>query len=93
MTNPDTSILKVRRSIHVKATPDRVWRAFTSKERMDEWWGLTKGLPEAGRSQGQWLTTYEPRVGGRIEMAVMIGAARALWRGNQDVRSREGTNF
>jgi uncharacterized protein YndB with AHSA1/START domain len=72
MTNPDASFLKVRRSIHIKAAPERVWQAFTSKARMDDWWGLTMGSPEAGTSKGQWLTAFEPRVGGRIEMAVML---------------------
>jgi uncharacterized protein YndB with AHSA1/START domain len=81
MTNPDTSILKVRRSIHIKAAPARVWQAFASKARMDEWWGLTKGTPEAGTSQGQWLTAYEPRLGGRIEMAVMWDGTRVSYGG------------
>lgn len=81
MTNPDASILKVRRSIHVRAAPERVWQAFTSKARMDEWWGARKGLPEAGTSRGQWLDTYEPRVGGRIEMAVMWDGARVGYGG------------
>ena len=81
MPNPDTSVLKVRRSIHIKATPERVWEAFTSKARMDDWWGLTKGSPEAGTSQGQWLTAFEPRAGGCIEMAVMLDGKRASYGG------------
>ena len=66
MPNPDASLLKVRRSIHINASPERVWQAFTSKSQMDLWWGLTKGSPEAGESKGQWLTAYEPRAGGRV---------------------------
>lgn len=81
MANPDSSVLKVRRSIHIKAPPGRVWQAFTSKANMDEWWGLTKGSPEAGTSQGQWLTAYAPRVGGHIEMAVMLDGSRASYGG------------
>lgn len=51
--NPDTSVLKVRRSILIRARPAQVWQAFTSKARMDQWWGLTKGSPKAGTPQGQ----------------------------------------
>ncbi len=79
--DPDRSILKVRRSILIGAAQVRVWQAFTSKERMEQWWGLTKSSPQAGTSQGQWLTVYEPRVGGRIEMAVMDNHARAAYGG------------
>ena len=81
MTNPDAGVLKVRRSIYIKATPSRVWQEFTSKARMDEWWGLTKDSPEAGTSKGHWLTTYDPRVGGRIEMAVMWDDKRVSYGG------------
>ena len=81
MTNPDASVLRVRRSIYVKAMPERVWQAFTSKSGMDEWWGPTKGSPDAGTSKGQWLTAYDPRVGGHIEMAVMWDGKRASYGG------------
>jgi len=79
--NPDASPLKVRRSVHVRATPERVWEAFTSKPRMDAWWGFAARTPEAGSSGGQWLDTYEPRVGGRIEMAVMWDGERVRYGG------------
>jgi uncharacterized protein YndB with AHSA1/START domain len=79
--NPDASLLKVRRSIHINASPERVWQAFTSKSQMDQWWGLTKGSPEAGQTKGQWLTAYEPHLGGRVEMAVMWAGTRARYGG------------
>jgi uncharacterized protein YndB with AHSA1/START domain len=81
MTSPDASILKVRRSIHVSAAPESVWSAFTSKEAMETWWGKTDGTPEAGTSRGQWLDAFEPRLGGRVEMAVMSGTERARYGG------------
>src|SRR6185369_13247820 len=59
-TNPDDSVLKVRRSIHVKASPQRVWGAFTTMERMDRWWGAKRGNPVGGQPTGQWLIAYEP---------------------------------
>jgi len=79
--NPDASVLEVRRSIHVRATPVHVWEAFKSKARMDEWWGATKGIPEAGTSQGQRLAVYDPRVGGHVEMEVMLDRIPARYRG------------
>ena len=78
---PENSVLKVRRSIHIKAPPSKVWGAFASFERMDGWWGFKTGDPQAGTSKGQFLDRYEPRVGGRIEMAVMWDGARVCYGG------------
>jgi uncharacterized protein YndB with AHSA1/START domain len=75
------SILVVRRSIHVRATPARVWEEFTSIERMSRWWGVMLGTPTAGTGNGQRLITYEPRVGGRIEMEVEFAGARLRYGG------------
>jgi uncharacterized protein YndB with AHSA1/START domain len=80
-TNPDDSVLKVRRSIHVKASPQRVWGAFTTMERMDRWWGAKRGNPVAGQPTGQWLIAYEPKLAGRIEMAVDMDGSRAHFGG------------
>jgi uncharacterized protein YndB with AHSA1/START domain len=55
------SLLTVRRSIHIAATPERVWQEFTDIRRMSAWWGT-----------GHRLVAYEPRVGGRIEMEVEV---------------------
>ena len=63
-------ILVVRRSIHIKVPPDRVWQEFTSFERMSRWWGVTVGTPVAGTPTGQRLLVYEPREGGSIQMEV-----------------------
>jgi uncharacterized protein YndB with AHSA1/START domain len=65
------SRLVVRRSIHIKAPPERVWKEFASFERMDLWWGKTLGTPAAGTPKGQRLLAYEPRTGGHIEMEVI----------------------
>jgi uncharacterized protein YndB with AHSA1/START domain len=83
MVRPEDSPLRVRRSIHVAAAPEKVWQAFSTKSRMEAWWGaLVEGEgPEAGKSQGQWLDTYEPRLHGRIVMAVMMGDDRAAYGG------------
>ncbi len=81
MTEPVESLLVVRRSIHIRATPARVWEEFTDFERMNRWWGLTIGTPEAGKPTGQRLVTYAPRVGGRIEMEVMFNGAPLRYGG------------
>jgi uncharacterized protein YndB with AHSA1/START domain len=91
--NPEHSVLRVRRSIHIKASPDRVWNEFTTFELMDRWWGARIGDPVAGTSKGQFLLEYTPRVGGRIEMAVDMGGQRVRYGGDIKVfnASRELT--
>lgn len=83
--NPDESVLKVRRSILINATPERVWAELSTFERMDRWWGAKIGTPEAGKPQGQWLIAYEPCVGGSIEMAVDMDGTRAHYGGTIEV--------
>ena len=81
MTNPDNSILNVRRSIHIAAPPARVWQEFTAKPRMDAWWGKVVGAATAGQPSGQHLRVYEPKLGGRIEMEVNMGGEPARYGG------------
>jgi uncharacterized protein YndB with AHSA1/START domain len=56
--------LAVRRSIFIKATAERIWGEFEDYGRMSRWWGT-----------GHRLITYEPRVGGAIEMEVEVDGA------------------
>jgi len=77
----DDSLLFVRRSIHVRALPQRVWREFLSHDRMALWWGKVAGETKAGTSQGQRLLTYQPRVGGRVEMEVTSDGAPVRYGG------------
>jgi uncharacterized protein YndB with AHSA1/START domain len=49
-------MLAVRRSVLIKAPPERVWEEFTSFERMKAWFGI-----------GHELVAYEPWVGGLVE--------------------------
>jgi uncharacterized protein YndB with AHSA1/START domain len=74
------SVLVVRRSIYIEASPERVWQEFESFERMNRWWGAMIGVPEAGTSKGQRLVTYDPPAG-RIEMEVMIDGNPARYGG------------
>ncbi len=81
MNSPDDSILKVRRSIHIAATPQRVWQEFTSKDRMALWWGAIIAKPVAGTPAGQHLVTYEPKLGGQIVMEVSMNGEPARYGG------------
>ena len=81
MSGKVQSILVVRRSIHIQATPARVWEEFTSFARMNRWWGVIIGTPEAGKPNGQRLVTYEPREGGHIEMEVLYQGAPLRYGG------------
>jgi len=90
---PEDSVLKVRRSIHIKAPPTAVWEKFGTQKLMDAWWGHKTGNPEAGESKGQWLDVYEPRVGGRIEMSVMWDGARVAYGGAVKVFSGQEFAF
>ena len=81
ISGPEDSILAVRRSILIKAPPGRVWEEFSSFPRMNAWWVHRIGEPRARTSKGQWLDVYEPRAGGRIQMAVQWDGARVTYGG------------
>ena len=63
----DPGELSVRRSIVIKAPPERVWEEFTSFERMRRWWSTDK--PDRKET----LVRYEPQVGGAMEMEIESG--------------------
>lgn len=81
MTNPDNSVLKVRRSIFIAAAPQRVWQEFTTQPRMDRWWGAIISEPVAGTPAGHRLVTYEPHLGGKIEMEVSMNGSPVRYGG------------
>lgn len=81
MTNPDDSLLKMRRSILIKAPPSAVWARFESAAAMATWWGLAKDKPQAASGEGQIIDRYEPGLGGRIDMAVYFGEERRGYGG------------
>jgi uncharacterized protein YndB with AHSA1/START domain len=74
MTAAVESLLTVRRAIHIKASPERVWREFETFERMAAWWGT-----------GHRLVAYEPREGGHIEMEVEVEGALERFGGRIQV--------
>lgn len=48
--NPDRSVPKVRRSILVKAAPERLWQAFTSKARTEHSFEILDKVLHGGRA-------------------------------------------
>jgi uncharacterized protein YndB with AHSA1/START domain len=73
--------LTIRRSIHINATPERIWREFETFERFSAWFGVFLDEYDRGtgerRMMGHTVVTYEPRVGGWIEMEVgVVGVMR-----------------
>ena len=64
------SALHVRRSGFIQAPTERVWKEFTSFERLAAWFG-----------QGQQLETYEPELGGQVRLSVEIHGAKRPFGG------------
>ena len=62
--------LHVRRSDFIRATPERVWREFSSFERLAAWFG-----------QGHRLEVYEPELGGELMLSVEIDGAKRAFGG------------
>ncbi len=55
------SLLNVRRSILIQASPARVWQEFGSFERFAAWFGL-----------GHELHEFEPKLGSPVDLSVVI---------------------
>ena len=72
------SALHVRRSSPIQATTERVWREFTSFERLAAWFG-----------RGHELHRFEPKLGGEVEMSVEIDGEQRHYGGPVVVFDRE----
>jgi uncharacterized protein YndB with AHSA1/START domain len=66
----EIGLLNVRRSIMIRATPERVWQEFATFEHIAAWFG-----------RGHQLHTFEPELGGRVEMSVELDGERQHYRG------------
>lgn len=64
------SLLTVRRSILIQASPARVWQEFESFERISGWFG-----------RGHELHQFEGRQGGLVNMSVEIGGEKRHYGG------------
>ncbi len=63
-------VLHVRRSVLIEAPPARVWKEFETSERIKQWLNL-----------GHTVHTFEPRVGGQVDMSVQIEGERRFYGG------------
>ncbi|MDH3642242.1 MAG: SRPBCC domain-containing protein [Gammaproteobacteria bacterium] len=66
----EMSLLSVRRSIFINASPERVWKEFDSQNRMAAWFGT-----------GHTLDRFEPYLGGQVELSVEVGGERRAFGG------------
>ena len=55
----EIGVLNIRRNIHIGASPATVWSEFANYPALNAWFGL-----------GHKLETYEPGVGGRVELSI-----------------------
>ncbi len=67
----EISLLNVRRSILIQASPERVWQEFQSFDGINAWFG-----------RGHRLHTFEPRMRGRVEMSVEIDGMQRGYGGS-----------
>ncbi len=71
------SLLNVRRSILIQAPPERVWQEFESLDRFAAWFG-----------QGHELHRFEPKVGGQVDLSVVMNDERHHFGGSVVVFDR-----
>lgn len=62
--------LHIRRSCFIRATPERVWREFTTFDRLAAWFG-----------RGHQLEAYAPELGGQVRLSVEIDGAKRAFGG------------
>lgn len=74
----EIGLLNVRRSILIQASPERVWREFESFDRIAAWLG-----------RGHELHTFEPRLGGQVDLSVEIDGERRHYGGPVLIYERE----
>ena len=64
-------LLNVRRSILIKAGPERVWEEFESFGKVAAWFG-----------RGHELHVFEPQLHGKVDLSVKIEGARRHYGGS-----------
>ncbi len=72
------SLLNVRRSILIQAPPERVWQEFESFDRIAAWFG-----------RGHELHRFEAKLGGQVELSVVIDGERRRFGGPVVLFERE----
>ena len=80
MTVADLS--RIDRTIEIKATPERVWRALTSGAELSAWFQVTIEGEIAPGSE-VWMTSAHPQHGGqrfRVRFVEMTPPRRFVWQ-------------
>ncbi len=70
--------LAVRRSIFIRANPERVWQEFASADRIAAW-----------LDRGHTLHSIDPRPGGEVDFSVEVDGKRRFFGGSVVVYDRE----
>ena len=76
---PQPGALVVRRSIQIDAAPESIWSEFETFERFHAWWSTDEP------SRTETVRTYEPRVGGRVELPCAWPGGSCVFAGNVTV--------
>lgn len=72
------SLLNVRRSVLIRATPQRVWQEFETFDRVAAWFG-----------RGHELHRFELKLGAQVDLSVELGGERRHFGGPVVVVDRE----
>jgi uncharacterized protein YndB with AHSA1/START domain len=72
---------RIDRTIHVKASPDRVWRALTNAGELSEWFQVRIEGDIAPDTE-VWMTSVNPEHAGqrfRVRFTAMVAPHRFVW--------------
>jgi uncharacterized protein YndB with AHSA1/START domain len=73
---------RIDRTIEIKASPDRVWRALTNPAELSAWFQV-KIEGDIAPGQEVWMTTTHPDFAGqrfRVRFVEMTAPARFVWQ-------------
>lgn len=75
-------LTRIDRTIEIKATPERVWRALTDAAELSAWFQVTiEGEIQVGAEA--WMTCVTPEYAGQrflVEIVEMTPSRRFVWR-------------
>jgi uncharacterized protein YndB with AHSA1/START domain len=77
-----TELTRVDRAIEIRATPERVWRALTSRDELSAWFRVAiDGEIAAGREV--WMTSTDPNYPGhrfKVRFTELTPGKRLVWQ-------------
>lgn len=76
-----TEMSRIDRSIEINATPERVWRALTTREELSAWFQVAiEG--EIAADTNVWMTTTNPAYSGmrfQVRFVELVPPSRFVW--------------